>query len=188
MSSCCRLQRFLFGAFSTTGRTRQQALHGDLGAGQFVGDQAIAEDQHTGADGRHFLEIGRDDDQRAARLRALGQLAVDLALGADVHARGRLLQHDERLVQVEPARQHHLLLVAAGELLHLGGRRGRIHVEALDERHRGVELAAAAVERQAPFTEQRRVREQVFLHAHRAGEVFFEPLAGHAGDAGADGV
>lgn len=163
-------------------------FHRDCIARQFGGDQPVAEDEHAGAHGRDFLEVGGDHHQRGAGLRALAQHAIDLPLGADIDAGRGLLEHHERLVQVEPARQHHLLLVAARELLHLGRRRGRIDVEAADQCERAVVLATGTVEGQAAIAMQRGVGEQVLQHRHRAGEVFFEPLPGDIGHARANGI
>ena len=53
----------------------------------------------------------------------VGELAhqlVDLVLGADVDAAGRLVEDDHARLHRQPARQHDLLLVAAGERAHLG--------------------------------------------------------------------
>jgi hypothetical protein len=151
--ACCQCQKF---------------FDRDRIARQFGGDHAVAEHQHAGAHGRDFLEVGGDHHQRGAGLRAFAQHAVDLPLGADVDARRRLFEHHQRLVEVEPARQHHLLLVAARQLLHLGRRRGRVDVEAPDERQRVVVLAARPVESQAAVAMQRGVGKEVLQHRHRA--------------------
>ena len=45
--------------------------------------------------------------------RVLGHHAVDLGLGADIDADGRVLQHQQPVALAGPARQHDLLLVAA---------------------------------------------------------------------------
>ena len=41
--------------------------------------------------------------------------AVDLDLGADVDAAGRLVEDEDARLRLEPFREHDLLLVAAGE-------------------------------------------------------------------------
>ena len=64
-----------------------------------------------------LLHLGGDHDARPMPVGGqLGDQAVDLGLGADVDAaRGLVEQQDAALAQ-QPARQHDLLLVAAGEL------------------------------------------------------------------------
>ena len=49
----------------------------------------------------------------------------DVVLGADIHAAGRLAQHQQARRVAQPFRQRHLLLVAAGQHaeLELDGRR-----------------------------------------------------------------
>src|SRR5258706_3688959 len=97
---------------------RQQALNRDLRADKLGRNEPVAKHQHAPTDGRHFLEVGRDHDQRAASVSSLTQHFIYLALGADVNTGRRLFEYDERLVEMDPARQHHLLLVAARELLY----------------------------------------------------------------------
>ena len=43
------------------------------------------------------------------------QQMVDLRLGADVDADGRLLENEQLDLRLHPARDHHLLLIAAGQ-------------------------------------------------------------------------
>ena len=89
-----------------------------------------------------------------------GELAdhgVDLGLGADVDAARRLVEDEQRGLGVEPLAQHHLLLVAAGELgdrqvdrgradrqpLAAGSRPSRVLLAAADEPE-AVQVALAA--------------------------------------------
>ena len=169
-------------------RQRQQTLDGDLGARQFGGDQPVAEHQHPGADGGHLLKIGGHHQQGCAGRRPRPQHAVDLSLGAHVHAGGGLVQQHQRFVERKPARQHHFLLVATRELLHLGGRRRWVDIKLADQRPGPAGLASAPAPRQTPVAVQRRVGEQVFQHAHRRRQVLVQPLTGHTGHPGADGV
>ena len=98
----------------------------------------------------------------------LAQELVDLPLGADVDAGGGLFQHRAAALQVEPARQHHLLLVAAAEVLHLGVRRGRVDVELPDQRAAPRSVRRCGASRVIRRAErQRGIGEQVLLHAER---------------------
>ena len=63
--------------------------------------------------------------------RHLEQEIVHLDLGADVDAARRLVDDQHLGPQRQPARQHHLLLVAAGEIADELVRRGHADVEQL---------------------------------------------------------
>ena len=90
-----------------------QRRGGELVARQLGDDLAAAEGQHAVADVDQLLDVRGDHDVGGARL-AVGQHhAVDLGLGADVDADGRILQHDDPVFLPGPAGQHDLLLVAA---------------------------------------------------------------------------
>ena len=95
------------------------------------------------ADLRDLLEIGRDDDDRRARLQRDVEQPVDFRLGADVDAGGRVLEDVDLRVEVQPAPDHDLLLVAARQAARSAapdrsGRRPTLRAELL----RGAALAA----------------------------------------------
>ena len=52
---------------------------------------------------------------RSARVGEISQQPVDLGLGSHIDAERRLLEHQQPGADLDPAGQHHLLLVAAGE-------------------------------------------------------------------------
>ena len=64
----------------------------------------------------HFLEFGGNHQHAEPVLGELLDDALDLRLGADVDAARRLVEDQQLRVHREPAREQHLLLVAAGEL------------------------------------------------------------------------
>ena len=80
-------------------------------------DPAAVEDQRAVADLRDLLEVGRDDDDRGAGGQRHVEQAVDLRLRADVDAGGRILEDVDLAGEMQPAADHDLLLVAAGEQL-----------------------------------------------------------------------
>ena len=60
-------------------------------------------------------QIARDDEAGGAVAAFLADDLVDLVLGADVDALGRLVEQEHARVDRQPARQHDLLLVAAAQ-------------------------------------------------------------------------
>ena len=90
-------------------------LDRQISALQRADDAAVAEHQGAMADVRDLLEIGRDQDHGEAARDRIRQQAIDLGLGTDVDAGGRIFQGQDAAADPQPARQHHLLLIAAGE-------------------------------------------------------------------------
>ena len=76
----------------------------------------LAHHQDAVAHAQDLRQLARDHQDRQALLRELAHQAVDLGLGADVDAAGRLVQDQDARLGREPFAEHHLLLVAAGEL------------------------------------------------------------------------
>ncbi len=79
---------------------------------------------------------GRSDEIMMMPMPSRGELAdhgVHLGLGADVDAARRLVEDEQRGLRVQPLAQHHLLLVAAGELGDRQVDRGRADRQALAE-------------------------------------------------------
>ena len=58
-------------------------------------------------------QLGRDHDDRHAALGKLLHQLVDFRLRSDVDALRRLVENQERRLRRQPARQRHLLLIAA---------------------------------------------------------------------------
>ncbi len=87
-------------------------------------------------------QLGRNHEDGQA---APGQLAhepVDLRLGSDVDALGRLVEDQHGRLGRQPAGQGHLLLVPAGEVLHRRLHRRRLDPQTVDEPGGQLVLAA----------------------------------------------
>ena len=109
------------------GRQREHLLLGRT-RGQLAGEPAVAHHQDPVGHADHLGQLARHHQDADAVGREGAHQLVDAVLGADVDAAGRLVhQHDPR-PGGQPARQHDLLLVAAGEeldlLVHGPGRHG----------------------------------------------------------------
>src|SRR3984957_19619630 len=79
----------------------------------FADDAPVAEHQYAMADAREFLDFRRSEQHRGAGRRDLANEIVNLRLGADVHRRGRRIQHEDLGAAGEPAAENRLLLIAA---------------------------------------------------------------------------
>src|SRR5918995_6483591 len=105
----------------------------DLRSGKRRDARSLAQDDDAARRVDHLLELGGDHQDAEAATRELPHQGEDLRLGADVDAPGRLVEDEEARVHAQPAREQHLLLVAARELADrlLGAR--ALDAEALDE-------------------------------------------------------
>ena len=65
---------------------------------------------------QHLGEVGGDQDDGDAGAGELADELMDIGLGADVDASRRLVEDQDRWLDVEPLGEHHLLLVAAGQV------------------------------------------------------------------------
>src|SRR5262245_46990313 len=93
-----------------------QALLARLVASDVAGHASLAHGDDPVADGKDFRQLRGDGDDGDPRARHLEEQIVHLDLGADVDAAGRLVDDKHARSQRQPARQHHLLLVAAREV------------------------------------------------------------------------
>ena len=80
---------------------------------------ACAHDDDPVGEAEQLGQLGGDHQDGDAGRGQLVDQPVDLELGADVDAAGRLVQDQDARLARQPAGEHHLLLVAAGELAHL---------------------------------------------------------------------
>ena len=86
---------------------------------ELAGDDAVTHDQDPVGHADHLGELAGDHQHGDALAGQLAHQLVDAVLGTDVDAaRGLVHEHDQR-VDAQPAGEHDLLLVAAGEELHL---------------------------------------------------------------------
>ena len=81
-----------------------------------AGDPALAHRDDAVGDRQDLRQLRADRDDRDAAARHAVEQLVDLGLGGDVDAAGRLVDDQDLGLERQPARQHHLLLVAAGEV------------------------------------------------------------------------
>jgi hypothetical protein len=77
---------------------------------------ALSHDENAGAYAGKLLELRRHHHDSQPRVREVCDQAVDLGLGADVDAARGLVEKQHAAAAQKPAGEHHLLLVAAGEL------------------------------------------------------------------------
>ena len=85
-----------------------------LAALQHPHDAAVIEDQHAVAAADQLVIVGAVEQDRGTGVGELAQQAVELLLGADVDAAGRVVEQDHARPGQQPLADHHLLLVAAG--------------------------------------------------------------------------
>ena len=76
-------------------RSPSAARWSSSSAGNFRDDAAAAEDQRAVADALDLLEIRRDQEDGQPRLQRLLEQMIDLRLGADIDADGRLLEDEQ---------------------------------------------------------------------------------------------
>src|ERR1700733_7368896 len=95
----------------------EQILHRQVGGGELRDHLAAIEYKRAVADLRHLLEIRRYDDDRRPCLERDVEQTIDFGLGPDVDAGGRILEDVNLRLEVQPAPDHHLLLVAARQEL-----------------------------------------------------------------------
>ena len=93
---------------------------------EFAGDAAAGHDQHAVGEADQLRHLRGDQHDGDAARRQLVDQPVDLGLGADVDAARRLVEDEQHRLPRQPARQHHLLLVAAGQLETSWSRLGRL--------------------------------------------------------------
>ncbi len=84
-------------------------------AREFPDDAALVHHENPVAHAEHLFEFGGDDDDGCALFGEPVQKPVDFDLGADIDAAGWFVQDEDFRARIQPARQQHLLLVAAAE-------------------------------------------------------------------------
>src|ERR1700722_6132825 len=81
----------------------------------FVDDRSAAHDEYAIAEADDLGQVVTYEEDANALRRDLAQDAVDLFLGARVDPVRRIVQHKNFRVSHEPAREQHLLLIAAAQ-------------------------------------------------------------------------
>ena len=125
----------------------------------------------------------RVEQDRSARVGELAHQAVELLLGADVDAAGRIVEQDDARVGHQPLGDDDLLLVAAGQ-----GRDRLVGLADLDLQLRAIAASIAALAR--PSVDERSAREPAergdarFVgDRHRQHQAFGLAVLGDEGDA-----
>ena len=95
------------------GRGEHHPLLGRVGAGDLGGDATLVEDEDPVGHREDLGQVARDEDDPEARRGQLGDDPVDLDLGADVDAAGRLVEDQQARLRGQPFGEDDLLLVAA---------------------------------------------------------------------------
>ncbi len=104
----------------------RQRVTGKLGR-----DPPFAHDDHAV---RHTHDLGdfrADHDHRQSLRGQFGHEVVHGRFRADVDALGRLVKDDDLRLGRQPLGDHHLLLVAAGKVAHIGVQRRGAQIEPL---------------------------------------------------------
>ena len=84
-------------------------------AGRLGDDRAVGDHQHAVGQAQDLRDLAGDHDHGDAAVGEGADQGVDLRPGADVDAAGRLVEEQHPAVAQQPAGQHDLLLVAAGQ-------------------------------------------------------------------------
>ena len=105
-------------------RSRTLASSSSVGGG-LVDHPALADDEDPVGEAEHLLDLAGDDHDGDAAVGEGADELVDLAAGADVDAAGGLVEQQHPAVAQQPAGEHDLLLVAAGQGAHGAGHTGR---------------------------------------------------------------
>src|SRR5579859_70878 len=148
------------------GNRRDDRGHADVGVLQGADMDAVAQHHDAIGIGHDLVELGGDHEQREPAVAQLAHQADDLGMGADVDPPRRLVQHQEPRLGRKPARQQHLLLIAAREQTDRPLRIGWTDIEQLDEARGDCVLLAA---RQRPGDAELGLQRQHDILAH--GEV-----------------
>src|SRR6267143_3486070 len=158
-----------------------------LAAIEFADKSAFVHDVDAVTDPEQLRHFRRDHDDRLAGVGELVDDAIDLVLGADVDTAGRFVQDQDFRIGEQPFRQHHFLLIAAGQvagsLINIGA--ADAHAIAIIARHPQLpDIVDDPAGRDAAEIGKRDVL------AHVVGEQEAELLAvfGDVGKAGVDGA
>ena len=106
-------------------------MFAELAAIKEAADRALMHHGDPVADADHLLHVAGDHEDGDAGIGQRAHQLVDLVLGADIDAPGRLVEDHAARLHRQPFGQHDLLLVAARHGPHLRGDAGRLDPEAL---------------------------------------------------------
>src|SRR5439155_12550565 len=97
---------------SVSSRRFEQAILADLFVGKLPHDSAALEHDDAVGERQHRLGLGGEHDDGEPLGAQITDDVDDVVLGTDIHAAGRLAQHQQPRRVAQPFRQSHLLLVA----------------------------------------------------------------------------
>ncbi len=161
------------------------ALGGRLRRVEDPHDPALVHDGDPVAQREHLVELGGHDQHRSPLVTLLDHSPVDVLDRADVQAPRRLGGHEQLDRPAELARDDHLLLVAAGQVVDLVEHARRPDVELLDQlgrrRHDRVPVEAQAVGERLEVVG---VEHHVLGDRERRHQALLEPVLRHVRDAG----
>ena len=98
---------------------------GGCGAVELADDRSAVHHGDPVAHAEDLGQLGRDHHDRESAGGEVAHEPVDLGLGADVHALGRLVEDQDRGRAGQPAGERDFLLVAAGQVAHRSFERRR---------------------------------------------------------------
>src|SRR4029453_19295620 len=113
-------------------RRFQEAVLADLFVGKLPHHRAALEHDDAVGERQHRFGLGGQHDDGEPLGAQIPDDMDDVVLGADIHAAGRLAQHQQPRRIAQPLRQRHLLLVAAREHAEIEFDRGRTDAELID--------------------------------------------------------
>ena len=147
------------------GSARRGEVHDRFLAGlrarQHPGPPALRDDHDPVREQQQLRQLRAHHHDRQPLARQRAHQVVDLLLGADVDAAGRLVEQEHPRPGGQPLADDHLLLVAAGERRRDLLDAGAAHPEATHRLGRHLRLAAGGADAEAREARQRRQRDIV---------------------------
>ena len=157
---------------------------GPLG-GEVRGGAAEAQHEHPVAHPEQLRQVRGDEHDPEALLREGRDELVDLGLRAHVDPARRLVEEQHPRVRHQPLPQHHLLLVAAGELVHDGEHSRRLDAQRVELRLH-LRLAGRVIEQAAAGEPRQRGQGHVLRDRGLQHEAVPLAVLAHQGQAGRD--
>ena len=153
------------------------------------GDEAAAvHDEDAVAHAEDLRQLAGDHQDRHALLGEAAHQRVDLGLGADVDAAGRLVHDQDARRGLEPLAEHDLLLVAAGELADHLLRAAGADAELLDRGGGALAPRRAKSMKMPRAMRAQRGHRGVLGDGHRPDEALQAAVLGDVGDAEVAGL
>nr|GEX37623.1 hypothetical protein [Tanacetum cinerariifolium] len=139
---------------------------------QHIDDSALVENGHAVAHTDDFRQFRRDHDDREALFGEFAHQGVDLRFRTDVDASGRLVEDQDVAVMVDPARDHHLLLITATEVDNPALAAWRLDRQLLHQLARGGVFLVPVEQMRRAFVLAQVVQRDVFTNAEIDDQAF----------------